>query len=183
MATTARGGPQRQMATVALALLATLAIAAPTLATPGGNAVAAAACQDGGYVDWTDAAGNAFRNSGACVSYAARGGTLVPVVVEPPEPVNPFSVVYRTSGINGFQGTVSATGLEPDSSVDVVLTWGATPITVGDVADSTGTAMTIVSGICSMGGSPITAVTAMGTPAGGEHTEYPLPTPDSTVCP
>ena len=52
-------------------------------------------------------AGNAFRNSGECVSYAAHGGTLMPVVVDP---VNPFSVSYRASGTDGFFATVTGSG-------------------------------------------------------------------------
>ena len=122
MATIGTGGRFHRTAAFTLALLFTLAIAAPALAKSG-NSAAAAACQDGGYVDWTDAAGNAFRNTGACVSYAAHGGTLVPVVVDP---VNPFSVSYRPSGTSGFQATVTGSGLEPNSSVDLFLTWGGT---------------------------------------------------------
>ena len=95
MATIGIGGRVRRAAALALALLVTLAIAAPALAKSGGNAEAAAACQEGGYLEWTDSAGNAFRNSGECVSYAAHGGTLTPVVVDP---VNPFSVVVPELG-------------------------------------------------------------------------------------
>ena len=131
MATIGTGGRFHRTAAFALALLFTLAIAAPALAKSG-NSAAAAACQDGGYVDWTDAAGNAFRNTGACVSYAAHGGTLVPVVVDP---VNPFSVSYRPSGTSGFQATVTGSGLEPNSSVDLFLTWGGTTLFIGDVAE------------------------------------------------
>lgn len=46
--------------------------------TPGpGNSDAAKACQKGGYADLIGADGTQFANEGACVSYAARGGTLV----------------------------------------------------------------------------------------------------------
>jgi hypothetical protein len=34
---------------------------------------------EGGYLDWTRADGTLFRNTGACVSYVAHGGTLSPV--------------------------------------------------------------------------------------------------------
>ena len=72
-------------AAIASALLLTLALAAPALAQAGGNAAASAACEGEGYQSWTDEAGSAFRNAGACVSYAAHGGTLVPIakVVDP----------------------------------------------------------------------------------------------------
>ena len=64
-----------------LALLSIVMFAAPVLAAPGGNSAASAACKNGGYVNFTDTSGNPFRNEGACVSYAAHGGTLVPVAV------------------------------------------------------------------------------------------------------
>ena len=163
----------------ALALLFTLAIAAPALAKSG-NSAAAAACQDGGYVDWTDAAGNAFRNTGACVSYAAHGGTLVPVV---DDPVNPFSVSYRPSGTSGFQATVTGSGLEPDSSVDLFLTWGGTTLFIGDVASASGEVAFTASAVCTSLGSALTEVVVAGTPAGGEQTEYPVPLPDASICP
>jgi len=43
--------------------------------TPG-NSAAAAACRQGGYTELVRADGSRFANVGACVSYAARGGTL-----------------------------------------------------------------------------------------------------------
>lgn len=58
-----------------LALLSALAL--PATADPGGNAANAAKCEKGGYLDLTDAEGNAFENVGECVRYAAQGGTLV----------------------------------------------------------------------------------------------------------
>ena len=47
-----------------------------------GNSEAAKACQDGCYLSWTDTAGNALNNTGACTSYVANGGTLVPIEEE-----------------------------------------------------------------------------------------------------
>ena len=65
-----------------LALFGALSLSA--LAAPGGgNSAGSAACEEGGYLDWTDAAGNAFKNEGACIRYAAQGGQLVAVVGEP----------------------------------------------------------------------------------------------------
>jgi hypothetical protein len=180
MATIGSAGRLRRTAVIALALLATLAIAAPALATSGANAEAAAACQEEGFLDWTDADGNAFRNAGDCVSYAAHGGTLLPVVVDP---VNPFSVSYRASGTNGFEATVTGSGLEPGSSVDLLLTWGGEPVPIGDVADASGDVTFTASGSCTSVGSPLTSVSVAGTPAGGEHTEFPVPLPDASICP
>ena len=166
-------------AAIGLAAVLALAVAVPALATPGGNSAASAACEEGGYVNWTDEAGSPFRNAGACVSHAAHGGTLVPVVVV----VNPFSVVYRASGPNAFQATVTGSGLEPDSGVDIIVSWGDTMLVLGDVADGTGAFSFTVSSVCTSAGSPVTAVAVTGTPAGGEFTEYAMPLPDATVCP
>ena len=171
-------------AAVALALLTTIVIAAPALGKHGGNAggnsYASAVCSDGGYVNWTDAAGNTFRNEGDCVSYAAHDGTLMPVVVPP---VTPFSVSYGPMGTNGFTATLTGTGLAPDTAVDVMLTWGGLPLTLGTVADASGNVTFGVSSVCTSLGSPLMAVSAAGTPVGGEHTEYSLPLPGPTICP
>jgi hypothetical protein len=43
----------------------------------GGNSAAAHACQHGGYKNFTRSDATTFKNTGACVSYAAHGGTLV----------------------------------------------------------------------------------------------------------
>lgn len=42
----------------------------------GGNSTAAHQCQKGGWRNWRRADQTPFRNGGACVSYAAHGGTL-----------------------------------------------------------------------------------------------------------
>jgi hypothetical protein len=42
-----------------------------------GNSDAAKACQQGGYANLVGADGTQFANTGECVSYAARGGTLL----------------------------------------------------------------------------------------------------------
>jgi hypothetical protein len=173
--------PSRRTVAIALAMLATLALATPAFARPGGNeggnSAAAAACEDGGYTDWTDAEGNPFRNEGACVSYAARGGMLTAVEV------NPFSVSYRPSGANGFVATITGSGLAPFSGVDFILTWGGDPQFFDSIADASGEVMFDVSGACTSAGSPLTAVGAAGSLVGGEHTEYPLPLPDASICP
>lgn len=170
----------RRTVSITLALLSTLALAAPVAAQPGGpggNSAAAAACEDGGFVNWTDESGNAFRNEGACASYAAHGGTLVAVVV------SPFSVMYEAAGPNGFRATLTGTGLEPNSGVDLVVTRGDISQFIGDLADANGDVTLTASLVCVSGGASITAMGANGTPAGGEFTEYPLPVPDATVCP
>lgn len=41
---------------------------------PPNPPTSAAQCKDGGWQDYTDAAGFAFANQGGCVSYVASGG-------------------------------------------------------------------------------------------------------------
>ena len=43
---------------------------------PGGNSVAAKACQKTGYQDWVREDGSAFETSAECTAYGAEGGTL-----------------------------------------------------------------------------------------------------------
>jgi hypothetical protein len=63
----------------ALALLA-----APVAgAGPGGNSPAAHACQQGGYLSLVGSDGTTFDNVGACVSYAAHGGTFATGIIIP----------------------------------------------------------------------------------------------------
>jgi hypothetical protein len=59
-----------------LALAVALTIAAAVASA--GNSGAASACQSGGWQHLVRTDGTGFRNQGDCVSYAARGGTLMP---------------------------------------------------------------------------------------------------------
>jgi len=68
------------------AMLATAVLlgAAPVAAAdPGGNSSAAHACQQGGYLSLVGSDGTTFDNVGACVSFAAHGGTFAKGIVVP----------------------------------------------------------------------------------------------------
>jgi hypothetical protein len=52
-------------------------------ADPGGNSAAAHACQQGGYLSLVGSDGTTFKNVGACVSYAAHGGTFATGIIIP----------------------------------------------------------------------------------------------------
>src|SRR6476646_8793660 len=72
----------RILFTLCAALALTFGVATATAGNghgkgKGGNSAAARACQHGGYKNFTRSDGTAFKNTGACVSYAAHGGTLV----------------------------------------------------------------------------------------------------------
>jgi hypothetical protein len=87
---------------VAMAVMVPL-FAVVAYAAPGGNAANAHKCEEGGYLDYTDANGDPFKNEGQCTSYAARGGQLVPVPTTPD-----ISINQETS-------TISGTGFTPNS--------------------------------------------------------------------
>src|SRR5215217_60095 len=90
-------------------------LAGPVAAAPGGNAANAGKCEEGGYLDYTDANGNPFKNEGQCTRYAARGGQLVPVPVLTPD----ITITYQ-----GFDtGTISGTGFTPNSQITVTRTY------------------------------------------------------------
>jgi hypothetical protein len=70
---------KRRFMSVAIAAVAALGapiIAMPAASAGGGNSADAHACQHGGWRNWVREDGTAFKNTGDCVSYAARGGML-----------------------------------------------------------------------------------------------------------
>jgi len=179
MSTVSSGRGRRPGAAIALALISTVVMTAPLLAKTGGNAAASAACRGGGYVTWTDAGGNSFRNAGACVSYAAHGGRLVPVAT------GPFSVVYSAPvGVGSFQASITGTALAPSSPVTFAFVWPARSVTATFNAEPDGTVEFVHGEVCvDIDGANMTSLTATGTPAGGVPTSYSLPLPPASICP
>ena len=74
-------------------------LAGPVAAAPAGNAANAAKCEEGGYLDYTDANGNPFKNEGQCTRYAAKAGQLPDI------------------SFDQATGTISGTGFTPNSTV------------------------------------------------------------------
>jgi len=147
------------------------------LGSGGGNSSAAAACRNGGHRNWTDADGNAFRNEGECVSYAARGGVLVPVAT------GPFSVSYSSIGSGVFRAVITGTGLEPSSMVRFSFVWPDRSVIAEFSIDASGNVTFTQDEQCrDANGDPMTSLTATGMPAGGSQTDYPLPVPDASIC-
>lgn len=71
-------GRARRQVLVALTIIGVVALS-PSVAGAQGNSEAAHACQQGGYLNYTDADGTLFKNAGQCTRYVAQGGTLVPI--------------------------------------------------------------------------------------------------------
>jgi hypothetical protein len=92
------------MMLVAMAVMVPL-FAVVAYAAAGGNSANAHKCEEGGYLDYTDANGDPFKNEGQCTSYAARGGQLVPV------PTGPDITIDQAAG------TISGTGFTPNSDI------------------------------------------------------------------
>ena len=60
-----------------------VALTAGPAAAAGGNAAAAHACQQGGYLGLVGSDGETFSNTGECVSFAAHGGTFATGIIVP----------------------------------------------------------------------------------------------------
>ena len=109
--------------TVVLVLLLGLTLVGPLAASAqnGGNSGAAEACQQGGFASLapTEDRRTPFVNTGDCVSYAARGGTIVPVLVADFS-IESVRVTNDPRGI-GVVVTFSGSGLEPGSVVRLEL--------------------------------------------------------------
>ena len=171
--------PLRRTAAIVLAVLSIVIVTAPALAAPGGNSGASAACDNGGYVNFTDTAGNPFRNEGACVSYAAHGGTLVPVVV------GPITVRYTSGGPSVFDATVTGTGLEPLSPYELFWVWPDRSVLLQATTDASGGFVHIRGEQClDATGQGMTSFTARATLAGASApTMFTLPLPPAPICP
>jgi hypothetical protein len=113
---------------VAMAVMVPL-FAVVAYAAAGGNAANAHKCEEGGYLDYTDAQGNPFKNEGQCTRYAARGGQLVPV------PVSTADI-----SLDQAAGTISGTGFTPNSEVVITRTYtpGGGPFSSPVSTDATG---------------------------------------------
>jgi hypothetical protein len=100
---------------VLVVLLMLLVSSAAALAAPGGNSAAAHACRQGGFTNVTRDDGTTFRNAGACTSYAARGGTLMPMVSIPAR----FWIVWNSDTLTM---DLFGEGLAPHSDIFTNLT-------------------------------------------------------------
>jgi hypothetical protein len=65
----------------------------------GGNSAAAKACQKGGWKNWVRADQTPFKNTGDCVSYAARGGVLTAPKTQSQLDCEAFGGTFGTSPV------------------------------------------------------------------------------------
>jgi hypothetical protein len=106
----------KRIVLIVLMLLLALATAPAAWAAPSGggkgNTAAAKACQKGGWAGLVRSDGTAFTSEEACVSYAAKGGTLQPKPTATLTVTNSIDPVARIS-----EQIITGSGLLPDSEV------------------------------------------------------------------
>ena len=104
--------PTRGIVVLITSLVLLGALSSSAVAAPGGNSANAKLCQKAGWTDLQRSDGTTFTNQGACVSYAAQGGTLEP---QSPDPVT-VSFLLGSLGDIGVCGIrVDVVGFAPDT--------------------------------------------------------------------
>ena len=105
----------------AVAVAVSVVAAGPALAAKGGNNDNAHACQQGGHESRFEAeTGRPFKNAGDCASHGAQGGDTSFVGID-----NSGSYPCTNSSLTCW-GTLSGSGLKPNTQWFVVLFHGAT---------------------------------------------------------
>ena len=105
-----------QLVFVAGALALTIGVS--TGAAADGSSDNAERCQNGGWAELERSDGTAFRNAGECISYAARGGVLMPTFAQS------RLACEEIGGTFGVGGDVP--GLEPGSVLWTCNGWSFT---------------------------------------------------------
>src|SRR5436305_9606597 len=106
--------PMTRLILIAALLLAVLAARPAGVTHAAGNADAAHACQQTGYLTLFRADGTGFKNAGECTSYAAHGGQFSSGIAACAVGSNSGCVTLTNvtlDGINGFTGSYTLTGL------------------------------------------------------------------------
>jgi hypothetical protein len=101
-----------------LPVLAALVFSAAAAGAREGNSANAKLCQKGGSETLTGSDGTTFADTGACVSYAARGGTFG--TPDPPGPTWTLVVSACTTEPGFTCVDVAGSGLQPGSTVTLV---------------------------------------------------------------
>jgi len=124
---------------VVLCALLALTVGAATATAGGGNSAAAKACKKGGWKKLVRSDGSSFKNQGACVSYAAKGGTPVAKTRSQLD-CESFGSVYSTDPGSDLSGIVNLPGGTFIWSCNGVTLSGAqfTTLTNDCVADTNG---------------------------------------------
>jgi hypothetical protein len=131
---------RRAHAAVLVMVSATLA-GAPAATAAGGNSDNAKRCQMNGWTQLVRADATPFRNDGDCVSYAAKGGVLMPRVTVA---LVEITVVPVTSTVPaGRTEQLTALGTFSDGTTQDItsaVTWSSSQRTVAVVSNATDSA-------------------------------------------
>jgi hypothetical protein len=146
-----------------LALVVVAVAAGPTSAAKGGNSDNAHACQQGGHENRFEAeTGDPFKNAGACVSHAAKGGAIASLQV--------LTDTYPCLQAEGTcWGTVSGSGLRPGEAWTAVDASTGEPFVFGET-DATGSLSQKLDLAC---GGTITSVRAISETSTGAKIDSP----------
>lgn len=111
-------------------------VAQPAMAR-GGNSANAKLCQKGGWELLQRTDGTTFSNQGACVSYSARGGDLVPIA--PIRTPRIYTEQYTiTDAHGGCDLNLYVEGLSPNTAYWLQATWSGGSFTLQEVTDANG---------------------------------------------
>ena len=109
--------PLRRTAAIVLAMLSILWWP-PRRAKPGsGNSTGSAACENGGYLNYTRVGGTTFKNEGDCTKYTAKGGVLVLI-----DRIAPTVTNVTSSTADGTYGTGASISVQVVFSETVAVT-------------------------------------------------------------
>jgi hypothetical protein len=94
----------RRVIPVVVVSVAACVFAVASASAGGGNSDAAKMCQKGGWQNYARADGTTFKNTGACVSYAAHGFTLMPACAAGSENFSEYAEYSQPTTFSG--GTI-----------------------------------------------------------------------------
>jgi hypothetical protein len=118
-------------ALTAAAALPVLAIDGTASAAPAGNSPSAHACQKGGYATLEGTNGTLFSTVGACVSYAAHGGTLEAIPTGPPSVSLAFTPAGSSGGLVFCAANVTLSDFAPNTAYSGTATVDGVPGSFG----------------------------------------------------
>ncbi len=122
-----------RLAAIFALVMGALVFGTAASADTGGNSANAKLCQKGGYVNYARADGTTFASEGQCVSYAAQGGTLVPL---PDLRLNTKCITDAASHTLNCTFTVTNIGAGPTNGASILLQSGMSTTTNGTFASA-----------------------------------------------
>lgn len=160
----------------AVAVAVSIVAAGPAEAAKGGNNENAHACQQGGSGGLVEAeTGRRFKNAGDCASLGAQGRDTSGLVIS--MSMSPSDSYPCALGPDCY-GTVTGSGLKPNSTVRIFFTFDqpGPPVESDVMADSSGNLFSEMGNTCptQSGFVPLVSAQASGTLPQGQTVETPV---------